>query len=103
MCRMNEYPGLYLQTQQLLRLDGLNPSMPGYELLRKAIVIYKIEGWDKNIFKKVAKEVDVVPSISPVVTNKHPVEQWMLEALKAVGNDQSTKEYITEKADRLFS
>lgn len=102
MCKMNEYPGLYLQTQELLRMDGLNPSMPGYELLRKAIVICKIEGWDKNLFRKVEKEVDVVPSISPVVTDKHPVEQWMIEALKAIGNQKSLREYITEKADFIF-
>ena len=89
MCRMQDYSGLYLKAKEAVRLTGINPEMPGYEMLVKAIVIYKVEG-PERIYEKVAEQSSVVPFQRPLGENaqkRHPVQQMILEAVKSVGID----------------
>ena len=86
---MQEYPGLYLKAKEAVRLAGINPEMPGYEMLVKAIVIYKVEG-SERLYEKVAEQSSVVPFQRPLGENaqkRHPVQQMILEAVKSVGID----------------
>ena len=89
MCRVKDYPGLYLKAREAVRLMGINPEMPGYEMLITGIVIYKVEG-PELLYEKVADEISVVPGQKPLdkrEEERHPVQQWMTEAMKSVGID----------------
>lgn len=87
MCKMKNYPGLYIKAKEVVRRTGINPEMPGYEMLAIAIVIYKVEGL-KQLYQKVAEEISVVPGQKPLdkkEEERHPVQQWMTEAMKSIG------------------
>ena len=89
MCKMKDYPGLYIKAKEVVRLTGINPEIPGYEMLITAIVIYKVEG-PELLYEKVAEEISVVPGQKPLdkkEEERHPVQQWMTEAMKSIGID----------------
>ena len=39
-----------------------------------------------------------VPSINPVVTERHPIEQWILETLREKGIEDSAMSFIGDMA-----
>ncbi len=104
MCRMKDYPGLYLKAKGIVRTTGINPIMPGCEMLVRAIVICKIQG-TKNLYNAVASESSVVPALkdlTPEEEERHPVKQMILEAMRSVGiEDDSVKLFIQELADQI--
>ena len=103
MCKMSEYPGLYMKAKELVRVTGINSAMPGYEMLTKAIVIYNVQGGD-DLFNKVAEEMSVVPGQRPLTANeedRHPVKQRILEAMRSVGIEDNVKGFIADLASRL--
>ena len=99
MCKMSDYSGLYMKTAENLRHEGIKQDMPGFELLRKAIVICKIEGID-DILDKIQNET-LIPDIKPVITEKSPAEQWMVEAIRSVGISVSVISFIEDMANML--
>ena len=99
MCRMKNYPNLYLKAGGILREEGINPSTPGYEMLRRGIVIYKIEGPVPNFFEQV-KTGMVVPS-NEVKKQRSPEEQWMIEAMKSRNINVPLMDYIQTLAAKL--
>ena len=112
MCKIRDYSGLYMKVSEELRYEGLNPKIPGYEMLKVAIVVYNVNG-NKHISTQREEdefytEVEAslsspVPSINPVVTDRHPVKQWMLEALREKGIDDSPLFFIEDIAGRISS
>lgn len=92
MCKIADYPGLYSRTNELLRREGINPQMPGYELLRKAIVIQKVEG--KVSLEEITKGM-VIPCNKDIDLDKKKRTaemQWMIEAVRSIGvGDASNK------------
>ena len=103
MCRMSDYPGLYMKAKELVRVTGINSAMPGYEMLTKAIVIYNVQGGD-DLYNKVAEEMSVVPGQRPLTANeedRHPVKQRILEAMRSVGIEDNVKGFIADLASRL--
>lgn len=103
MCRMSEYPGLYMKAKELVRVTGINSAMPGYEMLTKAIVIYNVQGGD-DLYNAVAEEMSVVPGQRPLTANeedRHPVKQRILEAMRSAGIDDNVKGFIADLASRL--
>lgn len=103
MCRISDYPGLYMKAKELVRVTGINSAMPGYEMLTKAIVIYNVQGGD-NLYNKVAEEMSVVPGQRPLTANeedRHPVKQRILEAMRSVGIEDNVKGFIADLASRL--
>ena len=99
MCRMKNYPNLYLKAGGILREEGINPSTPGYEMLRRGIVIYKIEGPVPNFFEQVRNGM-VVPS-NEVKKQRRPEEQWMIEAMKSRNINVPLMDYIQTLAAKL--
>ena len=106
MCKVSEYPGLYSKANESLRKEGLNPTMPGYEFLKRGIVIYKIEhNLSKEEFFRQVREGMLVP----VNRNTHfsdsekcdDVEQWMLESIRSAGIRVELMEYIKQLAEEL--
>lgn len=103
MCKIAEYPELYNRAEELLREKGLDRVDPGYEFLRKAIVISKVEG-EKNTKKQLLKEVSkgmVVPSNKKLKKSRDRVEQWMIEALKSVSIDIELMDFIKQMAKKI--
>lgn len=103
MCRMSDYPGLYMKAKELVRVTGINSAMPGYEMLIKAIVIYNVQGGD-DLYNAVAEEMSVVPGQRPLTVNeedRHPVEQRILEAMRSAGIDDNVKGFIADLASQL--
>lgn len=103
MCEITRYPGLYNRANALLRREKINPQVPGYELLKIAIVIWHVEksySW-KELLKKVKDEGKVIPSNKELVSAKDEVEQWMLEAIKAAGIDISVEKYVKQLSEEL--
>ena len=104
MCKVKNYPGLYLKAKETVRLTGINPEMPGYEMLITAIVIYKAEGTE-HLYEKVAEEISLVPgqkTLDEKEQRRHPVEQWMTEAMKSIGIDyDNVISFVEELAENL--
>ena len=44
MCNIRKYPDHYSKADWILRVKHINKETAGYELLRRAIVIWEIEG-----------------------------------------------------------
>ena len=103
MCRICEYPGLYMKSKELVRMTGISPAMPGHEMLIRAIVICKVQGM-KNLYAAVAEEMSVVPVQKPLTAKeeeRHPVKQRILEAMRSVGIEDDVKLFIEELADQI--
>ena len=103
MCRIKDYPGLYMKSKEIVRTTGINPTMPGCEMLIKAIVVYKVQGVN-NLYNEVANEMSVVPGQKPLTEKeeeRHPVKQMILEAMRSVGIEGNVKSFIEELADQI--
>lgn len=107
MCKISDYPGLYTKANEILRKEGINASIPGYEFLRRAIVIYKVEkvASIEKLVTELKNEGIVIPANKDLDFNKKSerdeVEQWMIEALKSAGIDTPLIKYIVQIADEL--
>lgn len=80
-----EYPGLYSRAEYLLRLDGIpRDNNPGFELLRKSILIAKVYGrLPADIFLDKLKEGGtIVPNNKDLIKERDLALQWMIEALE---------------------
>ena len=103
MCRISDYPGLYMKAKEIVRSTGIKPIMPGHEMLIRAIVICKVQG-TKNLYNAVANESSVVPALkdlTPEEEERHPVKQMILEAMRSVGIEENVKYFIEELVDRI--
>ena len=105
MCiKMREYPGLYMKALEIVRATGISSEMPGYEMLVKAIVIYKVQGI-KELYQNVAEASSVVPSQKPLTSGeeeRHPVKQRILESMRSVGiEEDDVKSFIKELAAKI--
>lgn len=105
MCKIEikEYFGLYTKAKELVRLTGISPVMPGYEMIIKATVIYKIQGGD-DLYNAVGEMTSVVPGQKPLTSKeeeRHPVKQQILEAMRSVGIDDSVKSFIEELSSQI--
>lgn len=107
MCKIADYPELYAKANEILRRDGISSQMPGYELLRKALVTQKVEG--KVSLQDIAKGM-VIPCNKDINLERknRPAEmQWMIEAIKSAGIGEkqdvevALKEYIEQRAQEL--
>lgn len=107
MCRIADYPELYSKANEILRRDRISSQMPGYELLRKALVTQKVEG--KVSLQDISKGM-VIPcnkDINLERKNRPAATQWMIEAIKSAGIgekqdvDVALKEYIEQRAQEL--
>ncbi len=104
MCKIKDYAPLYTKAGGVLRHQGLNSQMPGFEILKVAIVVYKVRGnkyiADKDkedFFEEVQLSMtSPIPSINPVVTDRHPIEQWILETLREKGIEDSAMSFIED-------
>lgn len=108
MCKISNYPGLYSKANEILRGEGINSQMPGYEFLKRAIVIYLVEGeMPKDKFLSEVREGILVPANRDLkLKNKkdrEEVEQWMIEAMKSVGIESSLMGYIRQLASETKS
>ena len=90
MCEIAKYPELYSNARGVIRKAGIRADIPGYELLIRAAVQYKVEGDIKDLsFKKTV----LVPYNKEIKSsdNESQIMQWMLEAAKAAGIDEQGK------------
>lgn len=104
MCRISDYPGLYMKAKEIVRTTGISPAMPGNEMLIRAIVICKIQGVT-DLYNEVAEEMSVVPCQKPLTAGeeeRHPVKQRILESMRSVGiEDEDVKSFIKELASKI--
>lgn len=100
--KVKDYPGLVMKATEAVRLKRINPALPGYEMLIKAIVIYIVEG-PTNLYDNVADETSVIPGLKPLTEGeeeRHPVKQYILEAMRSVGNtEEDVKGFIADLAN----
>lgn len=109
MCKIKDYAALYTKAAGELRHQGLNSEMPGFEILKVAIVVFKVLGntcvLDKDkeeFFNEVQSSMtSPIPSINPVVTDRQPIEQWILETLREKGIEDSAMSFIEDMAARI--
>ncbi len=103
MCKVKNYPGLYMKAREAVRTTGINPAMPGHEMLIRAIVICKVQGLE-NLYNEVASEMSVVPgqkTLTEKEEERHPVKQMILEAMRSVGIKDNVKVFIEEVARQI--
>lgn len=120
MCKFSNYSAEYYKSTELLRVSGIKPGI-GYELLRKAIVMYYVEniivsnldknhaptllrGKEQRDFLERLKEGMLIPNNKDVSKkikriNRDPAMQWMIEALKGANiiKDQSDEQKKKDK------
>lgn len=106
MCKIADYPGLYSKANEILRGEGISSEMPGYEFLKRAIVIYKVDGEQpKEKFFSEIKEGMLIPANRDLSfenkKDRDEVEQWMIEAVKSAGIDVPLMEYIKQLAEEI--
>lgn len=114
MCDIiRDYPGLYARVEYLLRLDGIpKDNNPGFELLRKGIMIARVYGkLPVDIFlEKLRENGTIVPNNRDLRKERDMAIQWMIEALEVadiipVENDEDVERllylYIREMANKL--
>lgn len=91
MCEIAKYPELYSNARGVIREAGISPEIPGYELLIRAAVQYKVEGSIKNLsFKRNVS----IPFNKDVKKHRSSTMQWMIEAAKSAGIKESGKGQI---------
>lgn len=103
MCRVKDYPGLYMKAKEAVRVAGINPAMPGHEMLVRAVVICKIQG-TKDLYNATARETSVIPALknlSPEEEERHPIKQLILEAMRSAGIEENVKFFIQDLADQI--
>ena len=107
MCKMAEYPKLYTKASEILRREKINTTIPGYEFLKRAIVIYCVEkGPSKEKLIEIIKKEGMVIPINKDLSLKRKgkreeIEQWMIEAIKSAGVNISLMEYIKKLAEEI--
>ena len=114
MCDLfRDYPGLYARVEYLLRIDGIpKDNNPGFELLRKGIMLAKIHGkMSADIFlEKLRENGTIVPNNRDLVKERDMAVQWMVEALEIadiipVEHEEDVERllysYIREMANKL--
>lgn len=129
MCDIAKYPDLYNKTDWVLRLMKMNREMPGYELLRRAIVVWEVEGKkfetevnkeieegrvqpeehdiliERKIIQKVAEIAPMQFSKRLVVNDKNTFEQAMIESIRSVssyGVKLTILEFLTDVTEHIF-
>ena len=107
-----EYPGLYSRVEYHLRIDGIpKNNNPGFELLRKSIMIAKVYGrMTESMFLDKLKEGIVIPTNKDLRKDRDEALQWMIESLEIadiipVEHEDNVEtllfSYIREVANRL--
>lgn len=129
MCDIAKYPDLYNKTDWVLRLMKMNKEMPGYELLRRAIVVWEVEGekFETEVNKEIEegratpeehdilierKIIQKVGEIAPmqfskrlVVNDKNSFEQAMIESIRSVssyGVKLTILEFLVDVTEHIF-
>lgn len=103
MCKISDYPGLYMKAREIVRTTGISPVMPGHEMLTRAIVICKVQGVE-DLYNAVAEEMSVIPgqkSLTSKEEERHPVKQMILESMRSVGIEENVKIFVQELADQI--
>ena len=110
---VKDYPGLYSRVEYHLRLDGIpKENSPGFELLRKGIMIAKVYGYlPVDIFlEKLYEGGTIVPKSKELKKDRDIALQWMIEALETadiipLDHEEDVERilymYIREVANRL--
>ncbi len=96
MCKIADYPELYAKANEILRRDRINPKVAGYELLRKAIVIQRVEG---KVSLEELEKGQLIPSNKDINLKKKKrssTMQWMVEAIKSAGIGEDKNENVEE-------
>lgn len=124
MCKMADYAELYAKAELMLRIKRISKATPGYELLRRAIVIWQVEG--KRIEKEVSanlpkdersklleeKLVKRVKEIAPMELSKNSLiknerdafSQAMIESIRAVsilGDKTSILDFVVDVTEHI--
>ena len=108
-----DYPGLFSRAEYHLRIDGVpKDNSPGFELLKKGIVIAKIFGkLPEEIFlEKLYEGGTIIPMNKELKKDRDRAVQWMIEAIEVADIIPLEHEddvegilysYIREVANRL--
>lgn len=113
MCKISDYPKLYLKAEWRLIHEGIPKDVPGFEILKRAIVIYKVDGADdRNLFFEKVEKGIVIPAseVNFGEDKKLPpftlLKQWMIEAIAIAGliprNQKSDSKTDREERIMLF-
>jgi len=123
---MAEYPELYMKTDWILRIIGMSKEAAGYELLRRAIVIWQVEGEklqgevskdlsdierDKLIESKLVERVAETASMNlskkRVIKNeRNAFSQAMIEEIRSISAESqkiSILEFVQDMTKRFFA
>lgn len=103
MCKISDYPALWARVEEELRVEKIRRDIPGYELLKKAIVIYKIDKLSKSKLIEEVQKISLVPSseVNLQKKNRTNTEQWMIEAIKSIGYEDDLMVFIEDIANRI--
>lgn len=102
MCKISNYPAFYARVEEQLRLEGIPKNTPGHELLKKAIVIYKVDKLPKDKLIEEVEKISLIPVCRAVGNRKeNDAEQWMIEAMKSVNIDDDLMIFIEDIANKI--
>lgn len=125
MCKIADYPELYYKIDWVLRLMKMSKETPGYELLRRAVVIWKVEGdkMESEVSRKLpetereqlleARLVERVKETASMDISKNRVikndrdafSQAMIEEIRAVseyGDKKTILEFVRDITKHIF-
>lgn len=129
MCNIRKYPDHYSKADWILRVMHINKETAGYELLRRAIVIWEIEGneisekalkglkenvtqsqknklIEKELLRRVRESADMQIGKDKVIKSSRTAEeQAMIESIRAVsdyGVKISILDFVKEVVENIF-
>lgn len=88
MCEAKNHYNEYSRAEEILRRFGISKDLPGFEYLRTATVIVKLDGFkpEEELLKEIEKQCFIVRS--EFVKKHPPVKQHMIEAIRSVSKSE---------------
>ncbi|MCI8965756.1 MAG: hypothetical protein HFJ43_05395 [Clostridia bacterium] len=88
-----------------LRVLGMNPAVPGYPMLIKAVEQRIKRGMpmtDEEIVQMVQLQSDkmIVPK-AHFCSNRDDYHQWMIESIRAIGCDKTLSDFVECVASKI--
>lgn len=94
MCKIADYPDLYVKTDWVLRLMKMSKEAPGYELLRRAIIIWQVEG--ETIENEISRDL-------PEAERAKLIECKLVERVKETASMNISKKRVIKNDRDAFS
>lgn len=96
------YVTIYEKTFGILREFGLNPTLPGYELIRRACCIKIILEYENDVdVYNMLEGTCMIPLKTSIIKDIRSEEQWMIEVLRVAEIEKGALDFVSEICSKI--